>query len=807
MQVKILGLMIVFGATASSGLGWTVFVPEDASEPVLFAGQELSRYCSEIFNLDIALCRTPHMATNSVALAKGDLSEPEEAPPTQSVTTLGEEGISIQASSSLLRISGGCPRAVLFGAYTFLEDHLGCRWFMPDPVDQIVPRLPMNRLEKILKRGISRQEVPDFAFRQREFRDVTLSVEGTDEKIIEQIDWWAKLRMNRFLINFGYASDPGLWNRWKVRLFPEIKKRGLLLGVGEHGSYPLFLPPSQYAQEHPDWYCEIDHQRVKGFRTSDNRTTQFCTSNPEAVSTYLDNLVVFLKANPEIDYIYPAPNDMGLWCECEACSKMSVADRYLILDNAIALRLAEINPSYSVLHLAYANHRLPPEHTVPHRNIVVDVACWGRDFAWPLSDPRTMKNDPDYLSVFKEWIKVCDGAGCPVIYHCKFMRHLWLSFRLLPLEVLNSDMRYVKEMGLAGFDFPLGFVGIWTKAPNAYAVARKCWNTDESAHVIGEEVLRLYFGTAAKDARQTIHLIEEALPSLQYGSNPALVWQSCFTQPHSQPMPDLKESAERAVAKLTEAVQNASEAANLETDPVTKTRLVKLEKATRQVLGEQQILLRIACISEALSRWEKANTDEVRRQCLQEAQDAAEEGCSLATQFARSYDVSDDLHGLLWLGNSGEPLCKAMPEWKRQVEIVTQKRDWNTLGHWQTSDFPDADTVISMELDATEFLTEAGTIFVRWKWTGGELGVDISETSLWEITNGESTCLSQDTHKGFTGWQDREPIYSLELKSLTPGSQYRIKGRLKAYTTRGTVKERGTEGVVLIAGPKGIEDP
>ena len=51
-------------------------------------------------------------------------------------------------------------------------------------------------------------------------------------------------------------------------------------------------------------------------------------------------------------------------------------------------------------------------------------------------------------------------------------------------------MPYMKALGLAGFHSPLGFVGMWTKAPNAYVAAHQCWDVRAARRHAPEEVLR-----------------------------------------------------------------------------------------------------------------------------------------------------------------------------------------------------------------------------------------------------------------------------------------------------------------------------
>jgi len=53
--------------------------------------------------------------------------------------------------------------------------------------------------------------------------------------------------------NFG--SGITKWDNWRDEVTPELDKRGTLLQVGGHG-FDSFLPPNEYAAEHPEWFSD-----------------------------------------------------------------------------------------------------------------------------------------------------------------------------------------------------------------------------------------------------------------------------------------------------------------------------------------------------------------------------------------------------------------------------------------------------------------------------------------------------------------------------------------------------------------------
>ena len=277
----------------------TLSVGVDAAEPVRFAAEEFRRYITEAAGVKVELLEDAALSSHHALLL---------AAPRQHIETLQfpqsnhEEAYRVYTPDGGGRVfSANAPRALLYAVYDFLETSLGYRWYFPYPEDNITPSLSPAAFDRLLQTVEDRETEPAFSFRSREFRDVAPTTDKTDGLIVHQIDWWAKLRMNRFLLNFNYASNTELWARWQTRILPEIKRRGMLVGLGEHGSYPLFLPPHRYANDHPEWYCEIDGKRIGAMHTESGDWAQFCTTNPEAVATYLENFAAFVQEHPEVE--------------------------------------------------------------------------------------------------------------------------------------------------------------------------------------------------------------------------------------------------------------------------------------------------------------------------------------------------------------------------------------------------------------------------------------------------------------------------------------------------------------------------
>ena len=777
-------------AMAEAPLGLSI--PSGAEEPVNFAAGELSRYLEAATGLPVIIEEDSALEGQYALVLSipGAATVQPEAP-----ESLHEEAYRIHAIPGGGRaFQGNSPRALLYAVYDFLENDLGYRWYFPYPEDNIAPRMTPEDFFALLRHGEDREIHPAFEFREREFRDVSPDTVHTDDRIVQQIDWWAKLRMNRFLLNFHYAGDTERWARWRQRLIPEIKRRGMLVRLGEHGSYPLFLPPARYAEAHPEWYCEIDGQRIGGMRTATGGEAQFCTTNPGAVKTYLDNFAAFVQAHPEVDFYYPAPNDVGKWCECRQCRDLSIADRYLELNNRIAERLNEVKPGLRIMHLAYSNHRIPPETAQPHPMIDIDVACWGRDFSYPLCDPRTLPEDADYLDVFRQWAEICrHSPGDPrprLLYHCKLMRHYWLGLQLLPLPVIDGDFNCARELGIDGFDYPLGFLGIWTKALNAYVVANKTWNPDLSPETMTKRFMQDYYGDYAPQAARAYELAADAFRDRRYGRSLTLAWFPDTSKVRDTPLEGLGDNARHAVARLDEALEIL--AGTLDAPPPFAHRIGKLHIVLRHARDEQAVLIQLDTLMHAAAQLRNAPSPDTRLAARQAWQ---ETNAALDTLTGR-YCIEEDEAGLYWGGASYRQLHDALDAWRMAIEEMK----WHPIGHWETDDFGDSTEPIEKSFDITPLLKKAGPLQVRFQYRSGELGASLRAVSLWKRSgNGAETMLAEDRHGGFAGYVHENAVYRLHLDTAPePNAVYWIKTELAAYATTGSVAERGSEGDVLL---------
>jgi hypothetical protein len=567
----------------------TLWHTADAPEPVRFAAAELAAYFGLMIGRPVEVRDAPEAAWAALELRGSADTEP----PTEQTALIGQlarrvaplpppyfvspgaDAFLWRIGGSHLAVAGTNPRSVLFGVYDLLEE-LGCRFFGPSLEDEVVPHLTGDPLA----RAAERFDQATFPFRERHLLE-WIDADATRR----EIDHAAKRRMNGFSFHIeDFAPDPAAWRVVLNELVPAVARRGLMPGIGEHGGYLLWLPPERYAAHHPDWYAEADGRRIGGFRDERGGRYQFCTESPEAVAAFLDNMEAFLREHPAIQIMHIAPEDGGRWCECSRCAPIPVADRYMRIDNAMAERIHRVRPAAWVTHLVYANHAELPVRERPSPHLNVSFVPFGRDFSYPLVAPRAnmrLSSHPWSLELIESWARLCREAGAGFVAHTKAFRHRWITFRLLPLPHLQTDLRWWRDLGAGGFNAPQEGEGAWVKHLNAYVLARLMWDIDQADEALLDDYFARYWAGVGAQVRDIYQAIAEALPNLAYSRNPAVLQNRAAgirPPPEDQWAPEAI-YLERGLEQLNDVARRVAALRGEPAEPVVEQRIVKLADA------------------------------------------------------------------------------------------------------------------------------------------------------------------------------------------------------------------------------------
>lgn len=329
----------------------SICIPASADETVLFAALELQRYLEKISGARLPVKRGISSKKTVIRLK----TTCQRGAPIRE-----QDEFVVESCRDGVLLAGNSSRAVLYAVYEFLEN-LGCRWFYPMLKEEVIPR---RRTIEVASLSVLKR--PSLEYRglfPTPFNNQSLPL------LLQLIDWMAKNKMNLLLTSQFDYEDPDThgicdnlkWRQVRKRLLPEIRKRGILVDMGEH-NVDGFFPPDLF-HKHPEWFSLIGKTRVP---------RQICYSNSQAVDWYAKQLVAYIKQNPgEAHIVGTWPRDGGNYCECSACKPKDVILKAV---NRIAGRVRAAAPGVIVEYLAYTPQTYEVvKDTLPAGNVSVLV--------------------------------------------------------------------------------------------------------------------------------------------------------------------------------------------------------------------------------------------------------------------------------------------------------------------------------------------------------------------------------------------------------------------------------------------------
>jgi len=441
----------------------TIVVADDATEPEKHAAAELAAILKQVTGAAFEVASeapkdTPRLLVGGGAARQADAKF--------SVDGLGEEGIVLRTVGKDLIFAGGRPRGTLYAVYTFLEDHVGCRWWSSK-----VSMIP---------------------------RKATLAVDPLDVRYIPALEYREP---------FWYDAFDGDWavrnksNGHSVRV--DAKRGGKHIYEGFVHTFNRLIPPATYFKDHPEWFSEI-----KGKRTADR--AQLCLTNEDMRRELVRNLKTRLRKRPTATIASVSQNDWRNPCTCKACAAVdkeegSYAGTLLRFVNAVAADIEDEFPRVAISTLAYQYTRRPPKLVKPRRNVIVRLCSIECSFSRPLAHERNRAFRDDIVG----WSKICDRLY--VWDYTTNFRHY-----ILPhpnLRVLGPNVKFFVAHNVKGL-FEQGAYtsyGAEMAELRAWVLAKLLWNPKLDAAKLIDEFLAGYYGPAAKHIRAYLDITHDAV--------------------------------------------------------------------------------------------------------------------------------------------------------------------------------------------------------------------------------------------------------------------------------------------------------
>ena len=534
--------MTVFGATvlhaaategSQAGVDLSkavIVIGKGAEAPEVFAAEELSKYVEKMSGIKLPMAKDNEAVTNKNVIFIGTLKSNDKL---QEIVKQGEiktdnldkdrDGFIIKTIGNKMVLIGSNPRGALYSVYAFLE-RLGCLWlapgadFVPDlrhgnfdmgragqpvpplsSVGQGCPTLPEKQLPPNFLR------VQDVDVTEKADLDYRMCYGGGIESV-DWVDWLAKNRMNWIMF---YWNGPPSWDTWKKNpnSATELVKRGIKIDFGVDGAVTYFLPPAKYYQEHPEYYALMDGKRTTDAEHASR--SMVCVSNPDVIRLEAENIIEFLKKNPEVGMIDLCPCDGWNWCDCEKCVELDLpivkssnpkrrvtSNAYMYFINGVSHRVNEVFPDVKFLSEAYAAYQVAPRIILKNKNpSMMSAFCfYVRCPSHAICDPDC-PNNKFYHSNIEKWAQWY-GDKKRVIsldLNCGMM-----ASRQMPLPLLKTmakDFPYYNDFG----GTVIWYGGqVWGKiyTLNAYVAMRLAWSVNGNLDQILTDYFNKYYGKA-----------------------------------------------------------------------------------------------------------------------------------------------------------------------------------------------------------------------------------------------------------------------------------------------------------------------
>ena len=483
---RVLSLFLLLYAIPSASLTlatngsseYTIVIAAAANSGELRAANELQHFLQEMTGAQLAITRDD-VPPDSAMILLGDNALLRSIAPDLDLQGLGDEGFVIKTAGRHLIIAGPGKRGTMYGVYSFLEEHLGCRWFAPG-VSHIPkqPRLELGPLDI--------RHTPVL-----EYREVYYAAS-------KDLDWCTRNRLN------GHLTELDEVHGGKMSYHPFVH------------SYWALIPPDTYFEEHPEWFSLVDGERTLVGRY---KRTQLCLTNEGMIQEAIKNVRQWIREHPDATIFSISQNDgPGGWCECENCATMEAAQGgahsapVIYFVNRIADAFADEHPNLAFDTLAYSYTLKAPVDLRPRPNVIVRL-CTSGCKSHAFDDVKCAENHSIRTGI-QDWFRLTDRI------------YVWdytINFRqyLLPfpnLHTVGPNIRFFVNHGVRGiFEQGSGDVSHSDMGPlRSYLLAKLLWDPDYDRETAINEFLAAFFGPAARSMRQYIDLLESEVGGKDY---------------------------------------------------------------------------------------------------------------------------------------------------------------------------------------------------------------------------------------------------------------------------------------------------
>lgn len=288
---------------------YKIVVPENATETELFAAEELETYFSLCIDGNIDTVTDESVTLNGKYLSVGDTALYRESKMTLDKNELGTDGYKICTTGETVVMNAAGENGKIYAVYEFLKRNLGVEFYAYDEI-----KTPQAK--NVYLKNFALTDVPDFLGRDVHYNSFFYN---------QHPNYSQHMRVNS--PRTVYTDNQGEGCAWSTLWAHEQLK---------------LLPPSVYAEEHPEWYPAA---------TAADKNGGICWTNAELQDEFAIQLEKYIEAQPDKTFFSIAQTDGAEICQCDACAasheKYTVSGTMMRFNNEIAKRVKSwLNETY-----------------------------------------------------------------------------------------------------------------------------------------------------------------------------------------------------------------------------------------------------------------------------------------------------------------------------------------------------------------------------------------------------------------------------------------------------------------------------
>ena len=414
--------------------------------------EDLAHYLKKMSGAEIEiLTRHPASGDGNIPILIGDLAAGRFGP--VKTRAPADQGFRVVVTSEAIGLMGESDLGTSYAIYEVL-DQLGCRWYMPSDMGEVIP----------------------------EMKTVSLRDQDLDS---------APYTLFR---SIWYADE-------------DYRRRNRMGGLGLSASHALegYITKEQL-DAHPEW------KAIGADGTHHGRRLKW--SAPGVAEAVADRIIKNLGPTPRAASVSLSPDD-GLGFDTTDDRRLdagdwdpvfgdySVTDRLIWFCNRIAERVTEEHPEVMFGLLAYVNYTRPPLREKVHPNIVPQVAPITYSRAHPMTDDGE-PNNKEFRYLVEGWGKAADKVS--YYFYGWFLAEPSAPNPFITKWAVNIPIVY--EKGNCKFWQPETFPNFESTLHGLYMGIRMAWDPTQDPKAIIDELHEEFYGHAAKEMAEYWHFID-----------------------------------------------------------------------------------------------------------------------------------------------------------------------------------------------------------------------------------------------------------------------------------------------------------